>query len=145
MNSSNEKRTYFTNEHDRFLMHLLRTIEDFQEKWLWNQVTRLFNEQFPSSKKTKKQIHVHFQNCLQKDLKNGEFSKDEIILFHIFKQEKHFTFSNIAKEMSRTLQSVKNYYYRKCVRTNQINVVDNIEKNHIKNDFPFWGIDFEDF
>jgi hypothetical protein len=143
MKKSIRKRVNFSKEQDLFLEHVMNLAHNFEEKLLWNQVAILFNEQFPSSTKAKKQIH--YQNCIQKDLKNGKFSKAEQILFHVLTHEKQINFPRIAREMNRTIPSVKKYYYRKYIQSDQFRItLENCEVQS-SNDFPTFPDDLSIF
>jgi hypothetical protein len=123
----------------------MNSMDNFQEKLLWNQVAILLSEQFPTMNKTRKQIQIHYQNCIQRDLKNGKFSKAEEVLFHELTQEKDINFPRIAKEMKRTIPSVKNYYYRKYIQSDQFRIpLENCEVQS-KNDFPTFPDDLSIF
>jgi hypothetical protein len=147
MSISIQKRIKFSKEQDLFLGYILHSITNFDDKLLWSEIAELYNEQFPFSKKTKRQLRIHYQNCGRRDLINGDFSKGEENLFNELKQEKKFSISRIAKVMNRTLSSVKNYYYRKYLKSNQIqvgpeNIKDQskIEIQIFPDDLDFFGI-----
>jgi hypothetical protein len=145
MNISIQKRASFSREEDLFLKWILTSVDQFHDKLLWSQVAKLYNEKFPFSKKTRQQLKIHHQNCIQRDLKNDDFSKDEMVLFSALKYQNHFTFFRIAEKMCRTVSSVKNYYYREYYQLDQINISFENGEDQSKNENQEFSDDLEIF
>jgi hypothetical protein len=147
-----QQRLKFKPEEDYFLKYVMKNLEAFNDPFLWEQLTYFFNERFPYSHKTISQIKHHYQNCLQTNLQDGKFSKDEMIIFSLLREVYQKSLSEIAKDMKRTYQSVKNYYYRDYQpldKRRQHFANDNEQmENEImsyENDWEFYGINSNPF
>jgi hypothetical protein len=121
-NSINQQRVHFSKEEDLYLQLLCQIKISKKDLYYWKQIEKMFNEHFPLSKKTKKQLKYHFQNCLQKHLGKKEFSNEEKEMFRILIQTENL--ANITRKMNRTYQSVKNYYYRHYQKENSYSIHD---------------------
>jgi hypothetical protein len=147
-----QKRFGFSAEEDAFLCHIMNGLETLNDECLWNQLTSIFNSKFPFSSKTCQQLKQHFQNCLRKDLRDGGFSHEEKETFFTLREEDHKSLSEIATEMKRTTQSVKNYFYRHYKSQKKRNRLFedeyyNAENEFMtyENDYQFYGITADDF
>jgi hypothetical protein len=138
-----QKRVPFSKSQDSFIQLLLDTFPQTQDKFVWKQITKRFNIQFSSSKRTTKQIRNHYQNCLQGNLKKCKFSEEEKNEFRYLLQEEKRKLFEIANDMGRTYQSLKNYYYRTYEARNQQDYVSqNLQDlEGYENDGEFYDID----
>jgi hypothetical protein len=141
------KKVFFTSEQDKFLQHLLKDNQNSQNRSFWKYITKFFNERYPDSQKKTKDIKLHYNNCLRKDLRGCKFSSKEKIQFLMLKKIQHLNCSEIATIMSRTIGSVKNYYYREFQLCEKevipFKIPDSQMQNDItsfKNDLSFYGI-----
>jgi hypothetical protein len=150
MNISQEKsqkRFKFTPEEDNFLRYLMKNLENFTDYSLWQSVAKSFKEKFPSSNKTNSQLKQHYHNCLMKHSRNGELSLEEKELFVYLREKYQKPLSVIAKDMNRTYQSIKNYYYRHYQSPNKKKSEIEVDFSqigsellHYQNDYGFYGL-----
>jgi hypothetical protein len=143
----NPKKFSFSTEQKNFLGHLLKGFQNLNEDCLWRLVAQMFNERFPLSTRTKKEIKSYFQNCVRTDLRKGKLSDEEKGTFAELKEKGNKTLAQIAREMNRTPQSIKNYYYRgylsckdRNISSENFNFQFEEEIITFKNDYQFYGI-----
>jgi hypothetical protein len=142
-----QKKLKFTQEEDDFLRYLMKNLVTFTDYGLWQLVAKHFNEKFPASHKTNSQLKLHYQNCLMKHLIGGELSNEEKELFFVWRGIYQKPLSVIAKDMNRTYQSVKNYYYRHYQSQNMRKLGIDFDLSQMgralldyQNDYDFYGL-----
>jgi hypothetical protein len=71
------KNSHFSLEEDLFLSILCQNFPSKKDTQFWKILKKIYNNRFQFSKKTIYQLKSHIENCHQKELKKGIFSKEE--------------------------------------------------------------------
>jgi hypothetical protein len=112
LENQKSKRAHFSLEEDQFLTYIYNSTNIQKKLVFWKLIHEMFNRQFPLKKKTRHQIKYHVQNVLEIYSHKGEFEYHEKERFYFLRIIQKLSLSKIAREMKRSHQSVKNYYYR---------------------------------
>jgi hypothetical protein len=122
------------NDYLRELAESYKYIESQIEKW--KIIENGFNQRFPNSKRTLKELKDHYYNCVDLNLNRSCLSLKEEEIFLKYLHQYGFRFRIIANIMKRTENSIKNYYNRilkKKFNQNEINQIKSLTSQKIEN------------
>jgi hypothetical protein len=153
MENPKNQRSSFPKEQDQFIAFLISQFQpSFHGKLFWRKISEAFNQKFPNSRRSGSIIRNHYDNIINPNLNRGNLSQMEKQIFIQYLYKYGCSFQKISRLMNRTLNSLKNYYYRnlqKVLKEEEIIYITQISSQHknknpkIKKSFQSYKNDFD--